>query len=76
MWLLGIELRTSGRAVSALNCSVISPATPPPFLSEVLLYSLGWHGTDIEKQDGLKLRDLPTYASRVLRLKVYRNIRL
>ena len=26
MWLLGIELRTSGRAVSALNCWAISPA--------------------------------------------------
>jgi nuclear pore complex protein Nup62 len=26
MWLLGIELRTSGRAVSALNHSAISPA--------------------------------------------------
>jgi hypothetical protein len=25
MWLLGIELRTSGRAVSALNCCAISP---------------------------------------------------
>jgi hypothetical protein len=26
MWLLGIELRTSGREVSALNCCAISPA--------------------------------------------------
>jgi hypothetical protein len=26
MWLLGIELRTSGRAVCALNCWAISPA--------------------------------------------------
>jgi hypothetical protein len=26
MWLVGIELRTSGRAVSALNCWAISPA--------------------------------------------------
>jgi hypothetical protein len=26
MWLLGIELRTSGRAVSALNRRAISPA--------------------------------------------------
>ena len=26
MWLLGVELRTSGRAVGALNCWVISPA--------------------------------------------------
>jgi hypothetical protein len=30
MWLLGIELRTSARAVSALNCQAISPA--PKFL--------------------------------------------
>jgi hypothetical protein len=26
MWLLGIELRTSGRAASALKCRAISPA--------------------------------------------------
>jgi hypothetical protein len=26
MWLLGIELRTSGKAVSALNCGAISLA--------------------------------------------------
>jgi hypothetical protein len=26
MWLLGIELRTSGRVVSALNLGAISPA--------------------------------------------------
>jgi hypothetical protein len=26
MWLLGFELMTSGRAVSALNCLAISPA--------------------------------------------------
>jgi hypothetical protein len=26
MWLLGIELRTSGRAVSAINDQTISPA--------------------------------------------------
>jgi hypothetical protein len=26
MWMLGFELRTSGRAVSALNCRAISPA--------------------------------------------------
>jgi hypothetical protein len=26
MWLLGIELRTFGRAISALNCWAISPA--------------------------------------------------
>jgi hypothetical protein len=32
MWLLGIELRTSGRAVSALNCWAISPAPQQTFL--------------------------------------------
>ena len=32
MWLLRIELRTSGRAASALNCWAISPAPPPSFL--------------------------------------------
>jgi hypothetical protein len=31
MWLVGIELRTSGRAVSALNHWVISPASSVPF---------------------------------------------
>jgi hypothetical protein len=35
MWLLGIELRTSGRAVSALNHQAISPV-PKPLLSEHL----------------------------------------
>jgi hypothetical protein len=29
MWLLGIEFRTSGKAVRALNCWAISPALPP-----------------------------------------------
>ena len=29
MWLLGIELRTSGRAVSAFNPRAISPALNP-----------------------------------------------
>jgi hypothetical protein len=32
MWLLGIELRTSGRAVGALNCWAISPALLLPFI--------------------------------------------
>jgi hypothetical protein len=31
MWLLGIELRTCGRTVSALNCWDISPAWFSPF---------------------------------------------
>jgi hypothetical protein len=32
MWLLGIELRTSWIAVSALNCRAISPARDPQFM--------------------------------------------
>jgi len=32
MWFLGIELRPSGRAVSALNCCVFSPALDKHFL--------------------------------------------
>jgi hypothetical protein len=32
MWLLGFELRTFGRAVSALNCGAISPALVSHFL--------------------------------------------
>jgi hypothetical protein len=35
MWLLGFELRTFRRAVSALNCRVISPA-----LLSVLIWEL------------------------------------
>jgi hypothetical protein len=35
MWLLGIELKTSGGAVSALNCWAISPA-----ISYVLIYKV------------------------------------
>jgi hypothetical protein len=37
MWLLGIEFRTSGRAVSALNHWAISP-TPLITLSFVLIF--------------------------------------
>jgi hypothetical protein len=33
MWLLGIEFRTSRRAVSALNHRAISPAPTPRFLN-------------------------------------------
>jgi hypothetical protein len=36
MWLLGIELRTSGRAVSALNHRAISPVPEFLFLIPVL----------------------------------------
>ena len=31
MWLLGLELRTSGRAANALNCLAISPPPMPIF---------------------------------------------
>jgi hypothetical protein len=43
MWLLGIELRTSGRAVSALNRQAISPALVPLFLYRVMKHKLRWH---------------------------------
>ena len=39
MWLLGIELRTSGRAVSALNLWAISPAPKDAFFKAGLLLS-------------------------------------
>jgi hypothetical protein len=35
MWLLGFELRTSGRAVGALNHWAISPAPTPRFLKSL-----------------------------------------
>jgi hypothetical protein len=35
MWLLGIELRTCGRAASALNCWAISPAHLLYFLKKI-----------------------------------------
>jgi hypothetical protein len=38
MWLLGIELRTSGRAVSALNLWAISPAAYAAFNLEIILF--------------------------------------
>ena len=40
MWLLEFELRTSGRAVSALNRWAISPAPPAFFLNKVLKWNL------------------------------------
>ena len=54
----GIELRTSRRAVSALNCQAISPTRPVVlvllFLRQGLLCSPGWPGTH---------RDPPASAS-------------
>jgi hypothetical protein len=38
MWLLGIELSTSGRAVSALNCWAISLASSS-FLDQMIQFS-------------------------------------
>jgi hypothetical protein len=37
MWLLGIELRTFRRAVSALTCWALSPALVLPFLRDLIL---------------------------------------
>jgi hypothetical protein len=63
MELLGIELRTSGRAVSALNCWAISPPQNRFFCfpDRVSLYSPGTHSVD--KAD-LELRNLPASTSR------------
>jgi hypothetical protein len=38
MWLLGFELRTSGRAVSALNHGSISPAQFQGILEAIFLW--------------------------------------
>ena len=43
MWLLGIELRTSGRAVSALNCGAISSTLFHLLLLLLLLLVLYTH---------------------------------
>jgi hypothetical protein len=75
--LLGIELRTSGRAVSAFNCRAISPAPAFPdflllflgffvFCFFVSLFSPGCPGTHSVDQAGLELRNLPASASQVL----------
>jgi hypothetical protein len=40
MWLLGIELRTLGRAVSDLNCWAISPAPVVGFINKDVLKSI------------------------------------
>jgi hypothetical protein len=70
MWLLGIELRTSGRAVSAvlfcfvLFCFVLFFETG--FLCVALPGCPGTHSVD---QAGLEFRNLPASASRMLGLK-------
>ena len=41
MWLLGIELRTSGRGLSALNRWVVSPAlifSNPIYFNDLFIY--------------------------------------
>jgi hypothetical protein len=43
MWLLGIELRTSGRAVSALSYWAISPAHNSPFKDSLCCHTLSPH---------------------------------
>jgi hypothetical protein len=40
MWLLAIELRTFGRAVSALNCCVIFPAERKVFFFFLSVYCM------------------------------------
>jgi len=63
MWLLGFELRTSGRAVSALNHWAISPAPKDIFWGRVSLCSLGCPGTHCVDQPDHKLRMLLLKAS-------------
>ena len=67
MWLLGIELRTFGRAGNALNRWAISPAQFLVSFETRFLYVSLAHSVD---QAGLQLRDLPASASPVLGLKV------
>ena len=59
MWLLGFELRTSGREDGAFS-----------FPDRVSLCSPGCPGTHSVDQAGLELRDLPASASQVLGSKV------
>jgi hypothetical protein len=63
MWLLGIELRTSGRTVSGFFVCLFV------FLDRVSLYSPGCPGTHFVDQASLELRNPPASASQVLGLK-------
>jgi hypothetical protein len=63
MWLQGIELRTSGRAVGDFFFLFWF------FRDRVSLYSPGCPGTHFVDQAGLELRNPPASASQVLGLK-------
>ena len=69
MWLLGFELMTSGRAVSALN--PLSHLSSPffGFSRQGFSGSPGCLGTHSVDQAGLQLGNLPASASQVLGLK-------
>jgi len=52
MWLLGIELKTSGRAVSALNCKAISPAPSKEYFNANEIeeeMGEGWGGVETNR---------------------------
>jgi hypothetical protein len=66
MWLLGIELRISGGAVSAIIIIIIIIMV---FWDRVSLCSPGCPGTHFVDQAGLKFRNPSASASRVLGLK-------
>ena len=55
MWLLGIELRTSGRAASALNRWAISPACFHSFLIQVFCFGIRPYRWETDQRNG---RDL------------------
>jgi hypothetical protein len=61
MWLLGIELRASGRAASALNCWAISPAPQGNSFKGKHLIRSGLHYHDRKHgsaQEGMALEEL------------------
>ena len=63
MWVLGIKLRTSGRAASALNLQVTSPAlTSPHFFRKDLSLNLEcsvWAGVASQQAPGIHLSPQP-----------------
>ena len=71
MWLLGIELGTSGRAASALNLWAISPAQEIIIIIIIIIIILVFRDrAPYVNQAGLELRNRPVSASEVLGLKV------